>query len=299
MLNTLLLFLIWICRKIAKLFGTKRTETLFVIPQYNATNYVLTAYGITDIGFMETMNFGRDDPDYEKGEKRILIGDSYSLATRLSLQHYHRIATGGELNLSLDGLNVLEVGCGRGGGSQFIAEKLAPALLTAVDLSPQGIDVCKKKYKHTPNLKFRVADAQKLPFSNSFFDIVLNVESSHCYPNFMAFIKEVHRVLKPGGKFCYADFSTSETISQLEQIFPKIGLEIISKENVAKQAIASLDKVARLRTASVKKFPFYIRPILRNFVGTQDGVSYKNLRSGEWTYIRFTCICKKKKGSEA
>lgn len=292
--NTAKLLFIWGFRQVAKIFRHTRSETIFVIPQYDATNYILSAYGVTDIGFMETMNFGRDDPEYETGDKKDIVGDSYGLATKLSLQHYHCIATGGEQNLSLKGLRVLEVGCGRGGGSHFVAEKLQPAELVAVDLSAEGIEVCKKKYKNTSNLKFQVADAQNLPFEDNSFDMLLNVESSHCYPKIGEFLKEVSRVLKPGGIFCYADISTPKYVEQLEHFLPKtLGLNIISKENVSKHAMGSLDKVSVLRSAAVSKFPFFIRPILKNFVGTPDSESYKNFRSSDWTYIRFACQKKK------
>merc|ERR1712045_162299 len=46
----------------------------------------------------------------------------------------------------------------------------------------------------------------ELPFEDNSFDIVIDVESSHVYSDFPRFLKEVHRVLKPGGSFCWTDF---------------------------------------------------------------------------------------------
>ena len=57
-----------------------------------------------------------------------------------------------------------------------------------------------------PGLTFVQGDAQKLPFSAQSLDAVINVEASHCYPNFPGFLAEVARVLRPGGHFLYADF---------------------------------------------------------------------------------------------
>ena len=53
--------------------------------------------------------------------------------------------------------------------------------------------------------RFLCADAENLPFPSDCADVLLNIESSHCYPNFARFLAEVRRVLKPGGVFAYAD----------------------------------------------------------------------------------------------
>jgi len=37
-------------------------------------------------------------------------------------------------------------------------------------------------------------------------DLIVNIESAHCYPDFVGFMKEVDRVLNPGGHFMFADF---------------------------------------------------------------------------------------------
>ncbi|MGC2659118.1 MAG: class I SAM-dependent methyltransferase, partial [Bryobacteraceae bacterium] len=52
---------------------------------------------------------------------------------------------------------------------------------------------------------FLCGDAAHMPFSGASFDVLLNLESSHCYPDFDAFLVEVRRVLKPGGLFAFAD----------------------------------------------------------------------------------------------
>ncbi len=56
-----------------------------------------------------------------------------------------------------------------------------------------------------PALTFRVGDAQATGLPDACVDVVVNVESSHCYGSMDAFIAEVHRVLRPGGHFVWAD----------------------------------------------------------------------------------------------
>ena len=54
--------------------------------------------------------------------------------------------------------------------------------------------------------------AESLPLGDASVDVLVNVESSHCYGNFQKFIAEVHRVLKVGGVFLFADFRDDEEI---------------------------------------------------------------------------------------
>ena len=77
------------------------------------------------------------------------------------------------------------------------------------DLCSQQVSLCNKRWathKRAEFLTFLQADAETLPFEEQAFDIVINVESSHCYPSFPKFLAEVGRVLKSGGIFAMVDF---------------------------------------------------------------------------------------------
>jgi SAM-dependent methyltransferase len=106
--------------------------------------------------------------------------------------------------VSLEGARVLDVGCGRGGTCSYLVRYHAPADVVGVDLILGQVEFCQSTH-HAPNLRFQQADAQKLPFADGSFDVVTNIESSHCYPDRDAFYSEVRRVLRPGGSFCYTD----------------------------------------------------------------------------------------------
>ena len=47
-------------------------------------------------------------------------------------------------------------------------------------------------------------------------DVVMNIESSHCYPNIEEFFKGVHFMLKDNGVFVYADFRMNPEIEPLK-----------------------------------------------------------------------------------
>lgn len=282
-----LYMVIWLARIVLRPF-VKRPETMWAKEQYNCLNTILTYWGVDDIGYITTINLGCCDPEYEEKKYSELFSDLH-VATRMQLQLYHRVATGGSLNLDWTGKDVLEVGCGRGGGSEFVARALKPKMLTGVDLSPEGVDYCKDKFSSQKNLQFQIGDAQNLPLPDSSYDIVLNVESSHCYPNFGAFLMQVRRVLKVGGKFCYCDVSVPEILANIKAGLPKLGLKILEEEDLTPKVLASLDAMSTLRKDALNKFPFFIRPTLANVLGQPGSVTNDNIRSGKWCYVRLVC----------
>ena len=61
-------------------------------------------------------------------------------------------------------------------------------------------------------MTFQQGDAENLPFDAEQFDVVLNVESSHTYPQMEKFLSEAHRVVQPGGHFLFADIRETRNI---------------------------------------------------------------------------------------
>jgi len=95
-------------------------------------------------------------------------------------------------------LKVLEIGCGLGtDGAQFAS---AGAEYTGVDLTDAAIELAQKRFElfQLPGT-FRVADAEQLDFADNTFDIVYSHGVLHHTPDTAGAIREVHRVLRPGG----------------------------------------------------------------------------------------------------
>ena len=68
-----------------------------------------------------------------------------------------------------------------------------------------------KKRINSDRVKFFVDDAQDLKnIQSESADVIINIESAFLYPDKTAFIKEIHRVLKPGGQFLIADLLYAE-----------------------------------------------------------------------------------------
>ena len=114
----------------------------------------------------------------------------------------------GGIDPAVDGkAKVLDVGCGFGGTSRYLARALGPdAEVTAITLSPKQVERAQELAveQKTPNAKFMVQDALAMEFPDNSFDIVWACESGEHMPDKKAYIEQMMRVLKPGGKFVMA-----------------------------------------------------------------------------------------------
>jgi len=94
---------------------------------------------------------------------------------------------------------VLDVGSGNG----YIPSKYSAegAEVFGIDITKAGIALCEKRFEYL-GLKgnFQVADAQQLPFEDNYFDCVCSMGVLHHVPNTEKAVKEILRVLKPGGR---------------------------------------------------------------------------------------------------
>lgn len=99
--------------------------------------------------------------------------------------------------------SALDLGCGTGEMLRLILQKDIHKELCGIDLSEEMLAVAKSKL--TEKVKLFLGDSESLPFSNNSFDVVYCNDSFHHYPTPQNVIREVHRVLKPGGTFLMGD----------------------------------------------------------------------------------------------
>lgn len=97
------------------------------------------------------------------------------------------------------GKKVLEVGCGA--GTDFIQFARAGADVYGVDLASKSIELTNTRLKlYGLKGNVREADSETLPFEENMFDLVYSWGVIHHTPDTEKAIKEIYRVLKPGGK---------------------------------------------------------------------------------------------------
>jgi len=206
---------------------------------------------------------------------------------RACIQLYHHVAT----QVDLRGKDVLEVSCGHGGGASWLTRTLRPASYKGLDLNPAGIAFCLKRHR-VPGLTFVQGDAQHLSFPDNSLDAIINVEASHCYPNFSGFLTEVARVLKPGGHFLYADFRFRDGFSEWESAIASAPLKIVQTRDIRMEVLRGMDSNAtRSEKLICERLPTFLHALGRDFAGLPGSRVYEALKSHELSY-RSWCIRK-------
>lgn len=207
---------------------------------------------------------------------------------RACIQLYHHVAT----QVDLKGKRVLEVSCGHGGGASFLTRTLQPARYTGLDLNPTGIKFCRRRHQ-VAGLDFLQGDAGNLPFPDATFDAVINVEASHCYPDFPRFLAQVARVLKPGGHFCYADFRFAEGLADWEHALAGAPLKQVRTRVINVEVLRGMDRNSeRSQRLLVRHLPQFMHSLGRDFAGIQGSRIYNALKEGRLSY-RSYCFVKR------
>ncbi len=102
--------------------------------------------------------------------------------------------------------DILDVGCGIGGSSLYLAQKYN-ASAVGITLSPVQASRATERAQAaglSTRTEFQVADALNMPFADASFDFVWSLESGEHMPDKQKFFQECYRVLKPGGTFLMA-----------------------------------------------------------------------------------------------
>jgi len=221
------------------------------------------------------MNYGYDSPNLS------LNLENDDEIERYPIQLYHHVASLSDLKDKI----VLEVGSGRGGGASYIARYLNPLSISGIDISKDAVMLCNDLY-NISNLEFSIGDSEHIPFSDNSYDVVINVESSHCYGSVEKFLSEVCRVLKPGGFFLFCDFRTIEGIDQLYDQMSKSDLQFINRSDITDNIIQGLDKLSDYREKHIREsVPFWIQSLFKSYAGIKGTEIYNAFVDGKMQYI--------------
>lgn len=106
---------------------------------------------------------------------------------------FRRLADG-----NLTGQHVLEVGCGRGVGSQVLLDRLGASRVTAFDLDESMVDLARKRLHGRP-VELAVGDVCAIEQPTGSVDTVVDFGIIHHVPDWQEAITEIARVVRPGG----------------------------------------------------------------------------------------------------
>ncbi len=202
---------------------------------------------------------------------------------RYPLQLYNHVVNG----IDLAGKDILEVGCGRGGGGAYLARSRNLRSYTGVDLSEVAIDWCRQRFQN-PTMHWLAGKADALPLPDASVDVVINVESSHCYPSMSRFLVEVRRVLRPGGYFAFCDMRTADGISDLDACVVDSGLHVVERQEITPNVLRALELVSEQREREITSHvPRLLRRAFRDFAGVKNSAVYDMLKQGRMVYVSY------------
>ena len=106
------------------------------------------------------------------------------------------------------GARVLDVGCGAGFDCFVASHAVGPTgRVEGIDLTPEMVGRARHHLEEAGigHARVQEASAEKLPFADASFDVVLSNAAINLMPDKPAVFREIQRVLRPGGKLYFAD----------------------------------------------------------------------------------------------
>ncbi|MFH0773043.1 MAG: methyltransferase domain-containing protein [bacterium] len=137
----------------------------------------------------------------------------------------------------LKNTSVLDIGCGWGLLLKELLLMNRGLKLYGIDISPKMVSVAKLKFSSADTVEILEGSADKLPYENRSFEYVTCILSFHHHPNSFNSLKEMFRVLKPGGKLFLLDPFTNGFIAKFmifvsAIVFQEKDVHIYTKENM-------------------------------------------------------------------
>jgi cyclopropane fatty-acyl-phospholipid synthase-like methyltransferase len=115
---------------------------------------------------------------------------------------------------------VLEIGCGIGFVSSYIAETYNMKVF-GTDSDTEQIQLANQLQPESEYLHYQVEDAAKLSFEDSSIDLVISQNVFHHIPEWEQVIKEISRILVPGGYFNWVDLTIPKIVKSVFKPFVK------------------------------------------------------------------------------
>ncbi|HEV8182515.1 MAG TPA: class I SAM-dependent methyltransferase [Candidatus Angelobacter sp.] len=149
---------------------------------------------------------------------------------------HSKVTDWGLSHISIDKHNtILDIGCGGGRTVNKLAAIATQGKVYGVDFSGESVAFASrinKQWIETGRVEIREASVSQLPFSADAFDVVTAVETHFWWPDLPADMREVLRVLKPGGTLIiiaeiYKGANTA-TAKLAEKYLPLSGMALLS-----------------------------------------------------------------------
>nr|WP_154960625.1 class I SAM-dependent methyltransferase [Paenibacillus xylanexedens] len=246
------------------------------IRDYSEISHSLALSGIGR--FATFLNYGYV-PDGSEQHAVIEPGDAWNRnSVKLLLETVGRT--------EIRGRQVIDIGCGRGGNIAALSKYFKTLSIVGLDICPANIAYCSAKSRE--GAFYLVGDAENIPFADESFDVVLNIESAHAYPNRSRFYEEVYRIMRVGGLFLYTELMQEDEVARNVRLLEEVGLTVIRNQDVTSNVLLSCDENAKQRTgtqgiASNAKASTSIGDI-HDFIALPGSKKYEEMKAGTRQY---------------
>ena len=162
---------------------------------------------------------------------------------------------------------VLEIGFGTGNALIKIADQVGQSgMVNGIDISPKMVDLAYRKVKNkslSDRIKLTCGDAAKLPYSNNRFDAVFLSFTLELFdtPEIPEILKEVKRVLKPGGRLGIVSLSKDNEKSLFLRLYEWSHIKFPKYIDCRPIFTAYLIKKAGFYITLLKKAKIFLAPI--------------------------------------
>lgn len=160
---------------------------------------------------------------------------------RALVQRRYEAALMERLGGRVEGQRVLEIGCGRGVGTEIIFERFGAAAVDAFDLDPDMIEQARRRLSGyvSDRLRLFVGDVTAINAPDAYYDAMFDFGIVHHVPDWKQAIREISRVLRPGGRFFFEEVTKQALDRWLYRAFLEHPTE---NRFTAKEFIAELER---------------------------------------------------------
>ncbi len=121
---------------------------------------------------------------------------------RAAIQRHYEARVLADLGGTVNGKHCLEVGCGRGRGVEIIFDVFGAAKVDAFDLDAHMVELARRRVLgRGSSVRLWTGSVTEIPVDDASYDAVFDFGIIHHVPNWRDALAELHRVLKPGGRF--------------------------------------------------------------------------------------------------
>lgn len=133
--------------------------------------------------------------------EKALMNNPVRAAVQRGFEARRLLALGGPMK----GGVALEVGCGRGVGTEIVLEHFGADRVDAFDLDPEMVELARRRLaRHAERVRLWVGAAERIDAQDGQYDAVFDFGIIHHVPDWPRAIAEIRRVLRPGGRL-YAE----------------------------------------------------------------------------------------------